>query len=388
MSYDDSDDCRRCYICSAFFADRVKLGVHLLRCYHEAVHVRGELWHPHPSDLMEKDENYTAYMRKNRQRALEEEQRLLQQQNVAVATAPDFDRVRAALNGKVDARPHLRPVSKQQAREQGMPPSPGAFPQQRRAPSPSQQQQHQERLPSNGPVRDVGGFARHNAQAQYNPPPMQHNQGYGQSPQGSPERGPSRGKPQPIDDGGFGAALDALSGSKIDRKVHVKSPHNDRPDTAASGTPTSDGLIECSGCGKRMGKKGFAAHAPRCGKDPVGDFTFSRDARRGDAVPVGGESGNNDDSAGPQPSQPWTQFMVTYPRPVLEEEPKTAQQRGKDAISQQQKREMRWEMEKANDPRWQQQPENMKRCPNCHKMFNGDQVQKHQVVCTAVPRPF
>lgn len=165
-------------------------------------------------------------------------------------------------------------------------------------------------------------------------------------------------------------------------------------DVATPHEVLEDGRIRCGTCGKFFGKKGFHVHSQRCYRGAE-DFTYSRDARfernhpaSGQPVPQlqatryapqGGDGGGRGDDGA------WTQFMITYPRPVIDESPKTAKERNQAADAAKQKAEMNKmiarEMSGAPAPVEEREP--TVPCGKCGRYFYTSRVAKHEVNCVA-----
>lgn len=99
-----------------------------------------------------------------------------------------------------------------------------------------------------------------------------------------------------------------------------------------------DGRIECPVCRKLFGRRGYDVHSKRCGLDPDDDFTFSQDARLHEQK-AGRMKVTEAPIAPNERSENWTQFMTTYPRPILPEAPDSPQARSKAAELAKQRRE-------------------------------------------------
>jgi hypothetical protein len=159
-----------------------------------------------------------------------------------------------------------------------------------------------------------------------------------------------------------------------------------------------DGRLRCPTCGKLFGKKGFEVHAQRCFRGAE-DFTFSRDARFENNHPAPNQPvpqltderyAPTVGQGGANPEDAWTQFMITYPRPVLDEKPKTAKERNKAAADAKQKAEfaqmMQREMNPSSSPQAQEQREPTVPCGKCGRFFYESRAAKHEATCVAKPK--
>lgn len=168
---------------------------------------------------------------------------------------------------------------------------------------------------------------------------------------------------------------------------------------APLGEVQPDGRLRCGSCGKFFGKKGFEVHAQRCFRGPE-DFTFSKDARfernhpaPNQPVPQLQDARYQDHPVGggaPAPgSDEWTQFMMTYPRPVLDEKPKTAKERNQAAMDAARKAEYQQmvarEMSGAPPPPTEEREATVP-CGRCGRYFYASRVAKHEATCVSKPR--
>jgi hypothetical protein len=84
-----------CYICGDLFSDKVRLGVHIARCYEDAMD-RGESWHPHPDILLD-EVRYSQYMLSD---AREKQFKNAEKKKVAFSTQDDFANLHSQLTHK------------------------------------------------------------------------------------------------------------------------------------------------------------------------------------------------------------------------------------------------------------------------------------------------
>jgi hypothetical protein len=103
---------QQCYICGTFFQDKVRLGVHIARCYDDAMD-RGESWHPHPDILLD-EVRYSQYMISGER---DKQFKRAEKSRVAYATQDDFANLHSQLTVK-------RPQQQQQALPSIPPPPP------------------------------------------------------------------------------------------------------------------------------------------------------------------------------------------------------------------------------------------------------------------------
>jgi hypothetical protein len=96
----------------------------------------------------------------------------------------------------------------------------------------------------------------------------------------------------------------------------------------------------------------------------------------------GGGGGGGGGSNGPTD---WTQFMTTYPRPVIDEAPKTAKERNQAAEAAKQKAEMSRMIarEMSGAPAPAEEREATVACGKCGRFFYVSRVAKHEVNCVA-----
>lgn len=165
----------------------------------------------------------------------------------------------------------------------------------------------------------------------------------------------------------------------------------------AIGEIMPDGRLRCATCGKMFGKKGFDVHAQRCFRG-VDDFTFSKDARfeknhpaPNQPVPQLQDARYAPQAPGlgaPNPDEAWTQFMTTYPRPILDEKPKTAKERNKAAMDAAKKAEFQQMVarEMSGAPPVEEQREPTVPCSKCGRYFYQSRVAKHEATCVSKPR--
>ena len=161
-----------------------------------------------------------------------------------------------------------------------------------------------------------------------------------------------------------------------------------------------DGRLRCPTCGKLFGKKGFEVHAQRCFRG-ADDFTFSRDARFEKVNPAANQPvpqlqderyaphGGGGGGGGGEGGDNWTQFMITYPRPVLDEKPKTAKERNKAASDAKQKAELQQMIQREMSgapPPTQEVREPTVPCGKCGRFFYESRVAKHEATCVAKPK--
>lgn len=440
-------DAQSCYICGTHFSDKVRLGMHIQTCYEEAVHVRKELWHPHPLDIMD-EQRYTEYMRKKFDDN-EAKIRVARGKNVSFVTMDSFEAMRNQIPATSSTAAGPSRGREQQANNprQGEvvsrgcpgpvgPPCPSnsrqSLPISTSEP-PTNQDKHGTQLAL--PVRQVSTgvtMLRHELadeiaklkllrEAEEHQALLRQQQ-FDDVLRRVPPLPPAPTSPNISQPGGSGPNPRNVSSLVPVTTVSPPLPPPSLPtvgvpsvinavdcSAASSSSPPMvmpDGRLQCPHCGKLFGRKGFAAHFPRCGR-PAEDFTFSRDmkfeqqhpervhpfpaervAHREDTCgerethPVGGEA-----------SSPWTQFMITYPRPILEEKPKTAQERNKALDIAKQKKEMEMEMARemgrggahgtAPPP---PPPEAMAPCPKCGRNFFVSCLGKHEAVCNAKPK--
>jgi ribosomal protein S27AE len=161
----------------------------------------------------------------------------------------------------------------------------------------------------------------------------------------------------------------------------MSPPAHERPPSSSSMASDSPDQRVCPNCGKTFGKRGFAVHSARCGKHATEDFTYSKDSAHPDHI---SEKPNNHDPGAPpngMTQEQWQQFMVTYPRPVIDEQPKTAGQRTAAAAAAAQRREMMMHAGGPGPADEQRVP-----CGRCGRMFLQSRVRQHEAVCVADPR--
>ncbi|CUG92247.1 Hypothetical protein, putative [Bodo saltans] len=193
------------------------------------------------------------------------------------------------------------------------------------------------------------------------------------------------------------------AGVAVRQDVHHTTNAQQRPGSAAPyGTDDSspfevmeDGRIRCGTCGKFFGKKGFEVHSQRCYRGAE-DFTWSRDARfeknhpapnqpvpQLHATRYQGEGGGG--GGGGAVANDWTQFMTTYPRPVIDEAPKTAKERNQAADAAKQKAEMNKMIarEMSGAPAPAEEREATTACSKCGRFFYVSRVAKHEANCVA-----
>lgn len=407
-----------CYVCGKYFDDKVKLGLHLTPCYNEAVGIRKELWHPHPLDLVD-EQRYTEYM-KGRMQHREQYIREAERQGISFVTADTFEAMRGTLGPVRSARPASRESRQAQARpsmspqvvrgqpQVGLPLSPPHS-------QPSHNTSHQAQVAQ--PVRVVATgvtmlrneladeihklrelremeeaeAANRNQQFTQLLQQFQAVKGSGEPHRSSescalPQVTQALQKPPPLS----GPSPPVCSNAQpFPHHTACASPG------AAEGAEMSDGRIRCGTCGKLFGKKGFQVHAQRCFRG-ADDFTFSKDARfernhptPNQPVPQLQDVRYADAPTAQPPSGDWTQFMTTYPRPVLDEKPKTAKERNQAAIDAKKKaeyqqmvqREMSGAPPPAQEPREATVP-----CGRCGRFFYTSRVAKHEATCVSKPK--
>lgn len=361
------DVTKRCYICNQFFDDRVKLGMHISACYDEAVNVRKELWHPHPLDLVDQ-QHYTQYMA-NKHRYTIDQLKDARHRGISFVTADAFDAIKGHLpsgNRKRDgmhsanvAQPShtgvtvlktelsseiekLRQLREEEERriaerenrfERMCNEIEGKMSVQ--SPPQSQGPSQHRRLQSSPPAAVSGNdrvvVVRDAPQQQVQQRPSSRSSHQFPLPQAT------------------GSTFSPITGA-VPSKHAAPQPHIDsaplvsvRPGTvekAAVNKPRvmDDGRIECPVCRKLFGRRGYEAHSKRCGLHPDDDFTFSQDARLHEEK-AGRMKVTEPPTLPGEQDEKWTQFMTTYPRPILPESPQSPQARSKAAELAAQRRE-------------------------------------------------
>lgn len=91
---------QQCYICGTFFQDKVRLGVHIARCYEDAMD-RGESWHPHPDILLD-EVRYSQYMLSGDR---DKQFKSAEKKKIAYATQDDFANLHTQLGIKMTSSP-------------------------------------------------------------------------------------------------------------------------------------------------------------------------------------------------------------------------------------------------------------------------------------------
>jgi hypothetical protein len=415
-----------CYVCGKYFEDKVKLGLHLTPCYNEAVSVRKELWHPHPLDLVD-EQRYTEYM-KGRFREREQQIEHAEKKGISLVTADNFEAMRGTLG---PTRHNQNRPSTRERVAHVVPPIPASPV---RTSTPQTAQLHQQQVAQ--PVRVVATgvtMLRNELHSEIQELKKLREEEIAQAAARSQQFNDLLSnfnalkvgdlRPQAQQQLGSQPLLvHTSSATELDGNVHRYVPVGpavplppvaSRPTTQTDSVPAQrtatappygvddtpcevmeDGRIRCGTCGKFFGKKGFQVHSQRCYRG-ADDFTFSRDARfeknhpePGQPVPqlqaqryasegtVGGGGGRED---------PWTQFMITYPRPVIDEKPKTAKERIQAAEAAKQKAEMNKMVarEMSGAPTPPEEREATVPCGKCGRYFYASRVAKHEASCVA-----
>lgn len=381
-----------CYICQAYFADPVKLGLHIAACYQGAKVTDPNV--PHPTDIVSA-QRYSEFMR---HKAMVEAQKRLEAnaRKVSFLTADEFGALRNQLTGvsaptvaagsrapappsqNVDYRRFKRPATSGGSTSQPAT-TPSATPRPAAAPA----------VACGSPVKHARQQRRTDRHDSADPtsagpqPPAPGSSGTGitllrQELQCellklreivAEEQALLAFRKQQLE-----AEQDARGAPHALRREHhaeEKDENEDAPTTA------------CPKCGGLFGGRGFAVHALRCGRDGTSDFTYSKDAKLGgNAMARPGPSSGASATDAPPPATgrdaQWTQFMVTYPRPVLEERPKTAAQRAAEVQAKRQ----------AERPYALHDNPDVTRvaCAKCGRFFATERVERHEATCVARPR--
>jgi hypothetical protein len=488
---------QRCYVCDAYFADKVKLGLHIALCYSDAVQ-RGVANLPQPAELLQDEKRYTEYMREKK--SLDDDIADARRNKVSFATREDFAAMRTQLqptqqristvvtaSASPIAKPREVPVDAARGpRISGAghrPPSDHLTTNGRavagvdevptandlhsspayrfRRPESSQAaggvvasppSPNRVVVPQLSPVRQAPAMS---GAGNVNPPrPQSRPTGVAQptaqfpAVHGSPTRAENSNSAsaQPRVASGVTMLRNELtqelanvrsflaqeqqraaereaefqyqhhvgqppqSSSPMQQQQqhrtaqapyhltpgHVSSPVYVRPGSASAspaGSPngvsspgSDDAQRPCPSCGKLFGKRGLAAHSARCGMHATEDFTYSKDAehpeqRKGHVI-TDKPTQVQPDPAEPVGSAAWQQFMMTYPRPVLDETPKNAAQRAAAAQNQAERRRFLEEMQRGGQPA---AVEATVPCGRCHRPFAQSRVRQHEAVCVAKP---
>uniref|UniRef100_A0A7S1M656 Uncharacterized protein n=1 Tax=Neobodo designis TaxID=312471 RepID=A0A7S1M656_NEODS len=452
---------QRCYVCDAYFSDKVKLGLHIALCYSQAVQA-GRTDLPQPAELLNNEKRYTEFMRDKRH--LDEEIAEARRQKVSFATREDFSAMRSQLSpdrptravaaASPIAKPRAVPVQgpRDEARISGaghQRPSDHLRVHAQPVASDAQEDLHASpayrfKRPASGagsggvvspPVASPSAAVPR--QPPHHVPPPQRGDGNraaapvptGHSQQPAMEHvSPPQQQGQRVSSGvtmlrnelqselanvrEFMAeerrkaaerdrahgAMPAAAPAGLPAPVHERvvdqpirappppmafSPERP-PSSSSSASPDSPDQRVCPNCGKSFGKRGYAVHTARCGKHATEDFTYSKDAQHPDhrisEKPTAHAPGPRREDMTPEQ---WQQFMVTYPRPVIDEAPKTAAQRAAVAAAAAQRREM---MMHAGGGGGGGGEEPRQPCGRCGRMFLQSRVRQHEAVCVADPR--
>lgn len=167
-----------------------------------------------------------------------------------------------------------------------------------------------------------------------------------------------------------------------------------------------DGRVKCPYCSKLFGKKGYEVHVRRCNRSSE-DFTFSKDADFVERNPENRVKPDHDDGSygrhferNPHHSEAehqaaFTQFMVTYPRPILDDQPKTVAERSAAMARVEQARQYKQMVEQemsrpvssaygAGGVEPGREP--TVPCRRCGRFFYESRVAKHEATCVSKPR--
>lgn len=496
-----------CYICQAFFADKVKLGLHIAVCYSDALK-RGITDLPPPTDLLNDDKRYTEFMQ-HKYELQEQQLQEARRNKVSFVTMDDFSQMRTQIgaarpvptptspnrppssharqalvtkphrddhltnNARPVAQPgHIAPTNQRsseqfqfhhatadaggivgggaRARGGGGAPivaqqesSPARVP--LRAPdakpwsvgsptgirgaTPTQQQRSapaSSALPAISPARAERTEPHVRPQAL----PQQQVQGAPNVPQ-QPDRagtgvtmlrnelqselanvrqfmeaeqrkaaerdrafGGAHGVGQPVQQAQPVARPVPTQVRSHEHAQHAPPDRRTATPDLQPGSPMSpsaaDHQRQCPHCHKTFGPKGFAVHVNRCGKHATEDFTYSKDVHARDpaqaALPCAPQSHDVDEQRRRNMSaEEWQQFMVTYPRPVLPEQPQSAAERNRQQAINAQKAAMQSEMQRAMSGETGGVDERVP-CRRCGRKFAPSRVEQHESVCVSKMR--
>lgn len=419
---------QRCYICGAFYDDKVKLGLHLSPCYNEAITVRRETWHPHPLDLVD-DQRYTEYMRgefRNRERNIERAQK----QGVSFVTADNFDAIKTSIASTRNIPASgmgLRPASRGSPSSPVSPSRPvssSPLPPVGRSvmvrPPEGHDRELRQRDQVAHPVRQVATgvtmlrneLTEELAKIRHLRQTEEHLLGERQrvfeemceqigGSMRRPNDATSRLPPPPV---ATARLMEPLLPRPHSAQRHAEtSLHRDgaislsplptcqvgvgRSTATVSPIEMGDGRLKCPWCAKLFGRKGFEVHAKRCSR-PDNDFTWSRDAAFVREHPEERVKADHDRvSYGRQfeerpegmSDEAWQQFMVTYPRPILPDAPQQPPQRPvsparQNALNQMVNNELsrRHVNEEVTVP-----------CSKCGRYFYKSRVAVHESTCVS-----
>ncbi|KAJ9462990.1 hypothetical protein DIPPA_22542 [Diplonema papillatum] len=143
---------------------------------------------------------------------------------------------------------------------------------------------------------------------------------------------PSTSHPSPRPDA---QGTPSVSGPQAKDNAPPLGPRGCSPDLfpsvpeLAEGYSTGDGKLECSVCRRAFGKKAFQVHRQSCGVVRPAEKLFAEEQTPEQAAAEAERERMAHAKRQLEEEQRWTQFMITYPRPVLQEAPLLAHERAR-----------------------------------------------------------